>query len=146
MTKVENNKLLLRDSDWQQIAGKICRVVRLIPLSGRVENGKVVEVLDKSMPYATIALESHEWGGKISGSIINKTDFLNLWEAFREVHRDEDVLIVWSLGRKYFWARPLSVFLPRLTIMVLPKNLYEILPPDELPNSFARKVWPKVQI
>lgn len=119
---------LLRDSDWRIIDGELCRVINFVPL-GLIKDGKVL-ALNKTTPYASITLECKKLPKKITGFICHKMDFTHLWLVFKErgIKQDEEVLIFWSKRHyKNIVYKILSVFMPRLWIMICQKGAFELM-------------------
>lgn len=119
---------LRKDSEWSAIDSKLCRAVNFNPSGASIENGRVVTV-DRTTPYASLVLECED-GGKYKGFITQKVDFTNSWRAFKErgISDNEEAIIVWSNRRyKYKWLKLLSVFLPKLHVMICPKGAFELM-------------------
>lgn len=129
MKNNESDLIFLKDSDWKVVDGDVCRVVDFIP-NGTVCDGRV-EIFSKSIPYASVLLRSIKFPGKgIKGFITHKLDFVHLWKAFKErgVKHDEEVLVAWGGGRyRNRFYKLLSFMLPKLWVMVCPKNAFEVI-------------------
>jgi len=124
----QSNNSLLNDSQWSVIDSEICRVIDFTPLSGSVRDGKVSSV-DKTTPFASVTLECKKLPTKTTGFITHKDDFFHLWSAFKErrVNQDEEVLIIWTKKQyKNIIYRALSASMPKLWVMICPKNAFEI--------------------
>jgi len=124
----QSNNSLLNDSQWSVIDGEFCRVIDFTPLSGSVRDGQVSS-LDKTTPYASVTLECKKLPSKTTGFITQKNDFLHLWLAFKErgVNQDEEVLIIWTKKQyKHIIYKVLSASMPKLWVMICPKNAFEI--------------------
>ena len=127
----QENKHLLKDSEWSVIDSEICRVTDFVPLGSSVQDGKVI-AFDMTTPYASIVIECKKIPQKITGFITNKLDFTNLWNAFKErgINKEkEEVIIIWS--RKHYKskiAKLLSATMPKIFVMVCPKGTYESCP------------------
>lgn len=119
------NKEFLKDIQWSVIDGELCRVIDFIPMA-EVKSGKILAV--KSTPYASIVLECKKLPTKTKGFITHKLDFMNLWSAFKErgVKQDEEVLIFWSKKHYKKVYKIFSAFLPRLCVMICPKEAFEL--------------------
>jgi hypothetical protein len=120
---------LLRDKDWTEIDGRTCRVIEFIPMAS-IKDGLVLAI-DKSTPYASVRLECKVFPGQeIIGYITHKLDFVNLWKAFKErgVNPDEEVIIFWSVEMyKFKIYKFLSSFMPKLWVMICPKEAYNLM-------------------
>jgi len=122
------SKKLLKDNEWKEIDGRTCKIISFDPLASKI-NGKV-EALDKSMPYASITFECEKESNTIEGYITNKTDFINLWSAFKErtISEQEEVIFAWTTNNykngifKFF-----SLFLPKLIVMICPKESFKLM-------------------
>lgn len=119
---------LIKDSEWSVIDSEPCRIFEFIPMAS-VKDGKVSS-LSGATPYASIEIECKKIQGRITGFITHKTDFLNLWAAFKErtVKHNEEVIIFWS--KKHYKVKLLKFlpgFWPKLWIMVCQKDAYEIM-------------------
>jgi len=123
---------LLKDEEWSLIDGEICRVIDFVPMGSSVKDGKAI-AMDTTTPYASIQIECKKLSGEITGFITHKIDFINLWNAFkeREIRENEEVLIFWSINHyKNKIFKSLSRVMPKLWVMVCPKNAFEILTDD----------------
>lgn len=123
----ETEPVLGRDIPWNTIDGELCRVVRFTPF-GKVENNKVVAV-SGAAPYAFLTVECKKLKQNCSLWVTHKMDFKHLWEAFekRGIKEKEEVLIFWSNRHyKYRFFKIFSAFLPKMWVMICPKNTYEI--------------------
>ena len=128
----ESEIVLLKDSEWSAIDGEPCRVTSFDPLGSLVDIGGKVRAMDKTTPYASVAVECKKLGKNVTGYITHKEDFKHLWLAFRDrkVKDDEEVIICWtrerykvhsSVGKKLY-----SAFMPKLWVMVCPKGAYDL--------------------
>ena len=120
---------LLRDSDWKQLDGEICRVIEFRPLAGRMEGGKVKSSTMR-MPYAAIDIESPILAEPTTGFITHKLDFQHLWEAFSrsESEPDTEVLVIYNksnLSGPYRWLPRGSM--PGLVVWLCHKNAYDLM-------------------
>lgn len=119
--------LLRNDKDWSVIDGEPCRVTAFTP-SATVEDERVT-AHSKHAPYATIDIECLGLAHDATGFITHKTDFLHLWSAFSErgAREDEEVIVFWTKSYLKRHARMLSKFMPRLWVMVCPKEAFELM-------------------
>lgn len=119
--------VLRSDTEWGVIDGEPCRVKVFTPWAS-VEDGRVT-ALSKTAPYASIEIECGALPQDATGFITNRTDFLHLWRAFNErgVREDEELIIFWT--RRYLkrYARLLSIFMPRLWVMICPREAFELM-------------------
>jgi len=132
----------LKDADWSAIDGEACRVLAFTPMAS-VQNGRVV-ASDKSVPYATVTLKCKNVPGAVKGFITNREDFIHLWAAFKErtLHDAEEVLIIWSKKHLKPYARLLSVFMPKLWVMICQKGAFEIMTdPSWKPEVTGEARW-----
>lgn len=115
---------LRRDEDWRPLDGEVCRVKAFTPLAGRVEGTEV-----KSLPYASIEIESPALAEPTTGFITHKLDFQHLWQAFnvRGVADDEEVIVIWSKSNLKRVSRWFSRAMPGLVVWVCPKHAYELM-------------------
>ncbi len=123
---------LLKDKEWSVTDGEVCRVRGFNPMGSSIKDGKVI-AMDMTTPYASVNLECKKLSGEITGFITHKIDFINLWNAFKErgVKENEEVLISWSIQHyrnKIF--KTLSRAMPKLWVMICPKNAFEIMTDD----------------
>lgn len=118
---------LRKDGEWGVVDGEPCRVIDFTPWA-KVENGKVI-VLGKTEPYASVTLECKKLPQNAKGFITHKIDFRHLWAAFKErgVKQNEEVIIFWSKKHLKSYAKILSVFMPKLWVMVCPKGAFELM-------------------
>lgn len=130
--------ILLTDADWSVIDGYICRVKSFTPMLSLVKDGKVKSA-DTTTPYATISIECTKLSGEITGFITHKKDFINLWNAFKErgVQENEEVLISWSIKHyKIKIFKVLHVGMPKIWVMICPKNAFELMTDDNYRPEF----------
>ncbi|MBF0595205.1 MAG: hypothetical protein HQL22_09580 [Candidatus Omnitrophica bacterium] len=130
---------LITDRDWDKVSDRLCRVSGLLLEEGVVvENHLVVETNQnsKALPYCKILVECAEILDykKVPGAVTHKIDFVNLWDAFNKkdvLKGKEEVLVFWS---KKHYTNPLacilvpiglSVFLPRLLVLLCPSGTYD---------------------
>jgi hypothetical protein len=130
------DKDLLKDSQWSVIDGEPCRVIDFVPMAS-IKEGKIFAI-DKTKPYASVALECKKLPTTKNGFITHKVDFMHLWAAFKErgVKQDEEVLIFWS-KKNYtnIIYEIFSAFMPRLWVMICKKGAYKLLAnPDSRPE------------
>lgn len=129
---MEDKITLLKDEEWRLIDGEICRAMDFAPMGSSVKDGKVI-AKDMTTPYASIKIECKKIPEKITGFITNKIDFINLWNAFKErgVREKEEVLIFWSVNHyKNKIFRVISRIMPKLWVMICPKNTFKRLTDD----------------
>jgi hypothetical protein len=133
MRHSESEIVLLKDKEWSVIDGEPCRVIDFSPLGSLVDIDGKVHAMDKTTPYASVAMECKKLGKNIRGYITHKEDFQHLWAAFkdRKVKENEEVIIFWTkkhykvgswIGRKLY-----SAFMPKLWVMVCPKGAFELM-------------------
>lgn len=122
------DKLLIKDSDWSIIDGDACRVVEFTPLGSIVKDGKVID-MDKTTPYASIALECKKFPKNITGYITHKIDFLHLWMAFKErgLNENEEVIVIWTKKHLKIYAKIFSLAMPKLWVMICQKGAFELM-------------------
>lgn len=125
----ESKMVLLKDDDWSIIDGEPCRVTNFIPMGSIINSHGKVQWVDKTKPYASIAIECKKLGNDVRGYITHKTDFEHLWAAFedRRVKNNEEVIIIWSRRHYKRWAKLLSVFMPKLWVVICIGGAYELL-------------------
>ena len=118
---------LRKDSEWSVVDGEHCRITDFIP-AATIEKGQVIAP-NKTEPYASVILECKKLSQETKGFITHKMDFQHLWAAFRErgIGQNEEVIIFWS--KKYLknYAKILSIFMPKLWVMVCPKGSFELM-------------------
>jgi hypothetical protein len=119
---------LISDKEWSIIDAEFCRVVDFSPLGASIKNGQVITA-NKVLPYATITIECRKFPTYVKGYIYHKIDFQHLWAAFKErtIKQDEEVLIFWSKKHYKSYVKVLSAFMPRLWVMIFPKEAYELM-------------------
>ena len=119
---------LLRDEDWRPLDGEVCRVTAFTPIAGRVEGTKVKSDT-RSLPYASIEIESPALTEPTTGFITHKLDFQHLWQAFnvRGVADDEEVIVFWLKSHLKHVFRWFSRSMPGLVVWVCPKHAYELM-------------------
>lgn len=140
-----NEEDLLTDKQWSKIDSMMCRIIKFSPISA-FENGKIIEI-DASSPYASISFQCNaETETKIfKGFITHKEDFKVLWAVFKErkIGNNEEVLFFWSNKRykKIFYSL-LSVFMPKLWVMICKKSSFEIhTNPNYKPELTGEARW-----
>ncbi len=122
---------MIKDDDWKQIAGELCRVLEFEPLT-KIENGGVHKIR-QSLPDASVIFEIYFRCERISnpirGYISHKIDFKNLWAVFKERSpgEDEEVVIIWNKHKLRGFAKLTSRALPGLSIMVFKKESFKLL-------------------
>jgi hypothetical protein len=119
-------EMLLTDNDWSIVADKLCRVRVFTPMA-TIQEGKIL-TLGVNAPYASVTLECKKLLDTVQGTISHSLDFRNLWTAFyeRSLEKDEEVLIIWSKTHYKGYAKKFSGAMPRLWVMVSPKEAYEL--------------------
>ena len=158
-----------KDIPWEVIEGGYCRVTHFTPFA-TVEAGKIREFSQPTgviglMPYALLSVElvvndTHPFLGgflfkpkslrlpkEASMPVVNRLDFLNLWEVFRErgVSTREEVLVVYrplSSGRKLL-ARMFSGILPMLVIGIYTAGSLENICFPPANTLYPREDFPK---
>lgn len=71
-------------------------------------------------------------------------DFLHLWAAFnkRGIGQNEEVIIFWSKNHFKSYAKILSVFMPKLWVMICPKGAFELMTdPNFKPELGGEARW-----
>ncbi len=137
---------LRRDKEWRSIESELSLVQDFIPLGSVVEDG-IAKNQDKSTTYASISVSSKNIDGKITGYIMHKEDFLNLWLVFKDRRIDrkkEEVLIYWST--KHYTSKVTQLFsitMPKILVMVCPKGTYK---ESVEGRRWLRKEKPKVLV
>lgn len=116
-----------KDSEWSVIDGEPCRVISFTPFAS-IENGKVVSP-NKTEPYAFIILECKKLTQNAKGFITHKIDFQHLWVAFKDrgVGQNEEVIIFWTIKHQKSYAKIISVFMPKLWVMICPNGAFELM-------------------
>jgi hypothetical protein len=140
--KAQSEVTLLKDREWSVIDGELCRVINFVPL-GLIKNGKVL-ALNKTTPYASVHLECKKLPTKITGFICHKIDFMHLWMAFKErtIKQDEEVIIIWSKRHYKKIYKIFSAFLPRLWVMICPKEAFKFeVNPSYKPELAGEARW-----
>ena len=119
--------VLLRDKEWGRIDGEPCRVKVFNPLV-KVEDGRVTS-FSRVVPYASIEIECRQLPEVATGFITHRTDFLHLSSAFNErgVRSDEEVIVFWTRRHLKIHARLLSTFMPKLWVMVCPRDAFDVM-------------------
>ena len=123
---------MLKDSEWATIDGEACLVTKFTPAAS-VQGGRIIS-RSSSTPYASLSLECKS--GVIEGFVTHKVDFVNLWVAFNErgVSAKEEVIIIWTRKYKWRFLKYLSIFLPKLWIMICPKGAVQFMRNPNLPG------------
>lgn len=115
-----------KELKWDSFERKICKVVTFVP-NAKYANGKVISKGLK--PYAFVIFESEQNNSQIKAPIFHKEDFKNLCKAIEErgTKEEEEILFSW-LNHDYKKIFSLfKVFLPKLHIMICPKNSFRII-------------------
>ena len=133
---------LRKDSEWSVVDGEPCRITDFIP-AATIEKGKVIAP-NRTEPYASVVLECKKLSQQTKGFITHKMDFQHLCAAFKErgVGQNEEVIIFWS--KKYLknYAKILSVFMPKLWVMICPKGAFELMTdPNFKPELGGEARW-----
>ena len=136
-------RLIGRDIPWEAIEGEFCRVKHFTPLA-KVESGKVKST-SSMLPYALLKVELPDLSAHLdyqqklkniilpreaSMPVMHKLDFRNLWEVFKEIDIDTEImeiLVVYAPLKKRKLTNLFSGFLPSLVIRVYPKGSQERL-------------------
>jgi len=118
-------KTINNDKEWKILDKVICRVIKFDMFS-LVKEEKIIET-NSYEPYAYLFIECKKFTGQIRVAITHKVDFLNLREAFQEIKDDEEILIVWNKSDIKFWAKLLSIFMPKLIVWRCHKDAYELI-------------------
>jgi hypothetical protein len=122
--------VLLKDSEWSVIDGEACRLTSFDTLGSLVDTDGKVHAMDKTTPYASVTIECKKLGKNITGYVTHKMDFQHLWAAFKErkVKEGEEVIIIWTKKHyRYKLTKSLSPVMPKLWVMVCPKEAYELM-------------------
>jgi hypothetical protein len=125
----ESKIVLMKDDDWSVIEGEPCRITDFKPLGSSINSNGKVQSIDKTKPYASIAIECKKLGNDVRGYIIHKKDFEHLWAAFkaRKVKKDEEVIIIWSRKHYKRYVKMFSLFMPKLWVVIYTRGAYELL-------------------
>jgi hypothetical protein len=123
--------ILRKDSEWGVVEREACKVIEFTPCA-TIENGKVI-ASNKTEPYASVILECRKLTQNTKGFITHKVDFQHLWAAFKErgVSQNEEVIIFWSKKHLKSYAKILSIFMPKLWVMICKKGTYELMTDPE---------------
>lgn len=115
---------LVKDKDWSRIDSEPCKVITFTPLA-IMKDGNVL-CNSRNAPYASVTLECKKYPKKITGYIHHKTDFINLWSAFKErgIKQDEEVMIFWSKKHYKSYAKIFAAFMPKLWITIRPIHTF----------------------
>lgn len=116
--------VLGKDILFNEIDSAACRVIKFNP-HGRIENNQVSVV--PNFPYASLIIECSKVQPNLILNITHKTDFINLWKAFQQKEKEQEVLIFWT-NKHYgnFIYKILSSFMPKLWVMICKKGAYEL--------------------
>ena len=128
MQNNESEIIFIKDSDWDIVESQVCLVTEL-NLLATIKDGKVMP-LDNATSYACVSLKCKKVAGNIKGYITHKLDFIHLWYAFKDrtVKENEEVIILWSKTHyNNFFVNLFSRFMPRLWVMICPKDAYNLL-------------------
>ena len=131
--RYESEIVLLKHSEWSVIDGEACRVTSFDPLGSLIDIDGKVRAMDKTTPYASVAVECKKLAKNVTGYITHKEDFKHLWAAFkdRKVKDEEEVIICWTKERykvrSWVGKRLYSAFMPKLWVMVCPKGAFELI-------------------
>lgn len=118
--------ILGKEIPFERIDGQVCRVIEYAPLA-KLKDKNVVST-SLSSPYASLVVECSKLSGKVTLLLTNKIDFVHLSEAFKKRKKGEEVLIFWTnKNYKNFLYKLLSVFLPKIWVMVCPAGAYDLL-------------------
>ena len=118
-----------RDKDWAGVENMLCRVDDFQPTTPRVGA--------RGMLTLTCLEKRGTWEPGTQATVLHKLDYANLCAALieRGVADDELAVVVWSKRYSYRWARWLSAFMPRMTVVIFKKRSLELLFDDSLePN------------
>jgi hypothetical protein len=124
------------------IDGELCRV-RAFNALAEVTDGRVSTV-SRGEPYASIVIECDRPREVVTGLITHRDDFVHLWSAFNErgVRDDEEVIVVWSRRDLKKTARLVSMFMPKLCVMICPKGAFELMTDRNFkPELTGRERW-----
>lgn len=130
METSENSASLLigRDIAWAAIEEQYCRVKHFTPFA-IVESGKV-KAFSATFPYASLLVECPKVFKEASMPVLHKLDFRNLWEVFKEIGVNTEimeVLVVYAPLKRRKLTKLFSGVLPSLVIQVYPKGSLERL-------------------
>mgnify|MGYP001616216101 CR=1 FL=1 len=128
---MQNNNteiVLLRNSEWDTIDGRACRVVNFVPMGSTIKNNKFFAVT-REILHAFVTLEVEGLSNNVTGYITHKIDFINLWKAFEEtrLRKDMEVIIFWNKKHLKRLAKIFSLLMPRLWVAVCRKESFELM-------------------
>jgi len=121
---------LLTDKQWSVIDGEVCRATNF---------SNALPDIGRFTAYGSIDMECKKLPNKMKGIICHKTDFTNLYKAFNNTliknesdKQPAEVIISWSKKRyKNFLFSFFSFFLPRMIVLICPKEAYEFITDPE---------------
>jgi hypothetical protein len=102
-----------------------------------------VLAIDRTTPYAILTIECKKISAPSALLLVgHKLDFLHLWHALKErqLKPTEELLLVWTT--KHYRNRIfklLSPFMPKLYLMVCPKNAFEEINSPRLTGEASAK-------
>ncbi len=118
-----------RDIPWETIEGEFCSIKHFTPIA-TIESGKIKNV-SKLLPYALLRVECPKvFQGEASIPVVHKQDFRNLWEAFKEIDINTqimEIVVVYAPLKRRKLTKLFSGILPSLVIQVYPKGSLEKL-------------------
>jgi hypothetical protein len=105
-----------KDIPFSLIDCDLLKVIEFIP-----------QVKSTLNPYAFVTVEGTKFKGEAILPLFQKTDFLNLSEAWKQKKGEEEVLVFWTTKKyKNFIFNLFSAFLPKLWVRICPKESFEI--------------------
>jgi hypothetical protein len=110
------NNIFIKDSDWSVIEDDLCKVTNF-----ETHRGKAAR--------ATVTLDSPKIAANTVGAIFHKLDVQHLREAFAVKGNDPQMVVAieWSKRHLSGVRKLLSPFMPRLFIMVMHEDAFELL-------------------
>jgi hypothetical protein len=110
------NNIFSNDSDWSIITDDLCKVTKF-----ETHRGKAAR--------ATVTLDSLKIPANTIGTIFHKLDLQHLREAFAAKGNDPKMVVAieWSKRHLTGVRKLLSPFMPRLFIMVMHEDAFELL-------------------
>jgi len=117
---------LLTNEQWSVIDGEVCRATNF---------SNAIPDIGRFTAYGSVTIECKKLPDKMTGIITHKEDFLNLSKAFNNPLVNEEsatqpaeIIFTWTRKRyKNFLISAFSPFMPRLIVLVCPKEAYEFI-------------------
>jgi hypothetical protein len=126
-----------RNYKWEDIQGVLLRVKQFVSLAS-VESGKIIEYSDSSS-YGSLVIENPYLFDEAYMFILNKGDFLNLWQVYKErgIKPEEEVIVLYEPIKKGFSSNT-----PGLLIQIYPKgSLMKLNSLKNVRNITSGKDW-----